>query len=233
MFFCFYIGKSYRYWFLTRESLSEEIRLLYRHYLVRVGVPKNEFWISVDREGLVKLTLLGHNWTNLNILKGIPLVELKISKTSVTDLTPLSQCTILRDLTLDNLKISDLSPIRYLPLEYLRITGTDIHDLSPITNMPLRVLLLTNTIITNLEVIAQTDITHLAFSPTKYPQEQIEKLRSSKIEVFNGCYDRERFWRFFDAGVWSGQYTINEIKQILDELGEDYSPRFPQRFEED
>ena len=215
----------------TNRVKKEQWALLTK-YLVEKGIPREYISGHVDDDGFIMLSLSDSPLSDLNILHGIPIRELTISETHVTDLSPLSHCTTLRELTMARLKIFDLSPLSHLPLEHLQISSTDVRDLSPITNMPLRLLWITNTAITNLEIIAQTDITHLVFSPNKYPKEQIEKLRSSKIEVFN-AKDRDLFWQLWDKGIWSGQCTIEEIKQIFDELGIDYSPRFPLRFEKD
>lgn len=52
------------------------------------------------------------------------------------DLALLAQCTNLRVLILDYQQITDISPLRGLPLEYLSLTGNEVSDLRPLVDCP-------------------------------------------------------------------------------------------------
>jgi len=183
------------------NEFQKEMHNLLYNYFIGLGISHGTFALFIDNNGLYHLRFGDSNLSDLNILKGMPLIELDISCTKVIDLTPLSRFKTLRELGLIRTKVSDLSPIQNLPLDILLIGGTDVRDLSPITNMPLRVLHIVDTVITNLDVIFQTDINYLDFDLNDFSKEQIEKLRNSKIEIFNG-YKHERFWREYDEGLW-------------------------------
>ena len=97
--------------------------------------------------------------SDLSDLRGLELIELNISETSVTDLTPLGEMQTLEKLDVSNSRvsdltalgalrlkaleckrcpISDLNPIRKMPLEALDLHGTRVSDLSPLIGMPIK-----------------------------------------------------------------------------------------------
>ena len=182
-------------------SLQDKMWLLFVEHLKKNGIKEKYIFGSIREDGLFNLSLVDSSISNLNILREIPFKELNLAKTKITDLTPLSLCQTLRRLDIIDTKVSDLSPLSKLPLDILEIGSTDVRDLSPITNMPLRVLHVFPTSITNLDIIFQTDIRNLTFDPNSFSNEQIKKLRNSKIEIIN-CYPKERFWREYDNGLW-------------------------------
>lgn len=61
---------------------------------------------------------------------------LDLSKTRLSELTPLSRLTNLRKLDVDSTEISDLSPLSQLTgLNWLDIDGTNVTDLSPLSEL--------------------------------------------------------------------------------------------------
>jgi Leucine-rich repeat (LRR) protein len=75
---------------------------------------------------------------DLSILKGAPIAMLTLQGSKVTDLTPLRELKELRFLQLNTDAISDLGPLRGLPLETLILSGAKFIDLSPLEGMPIK-----------------------------------------------------------------------------------------------
>ena len=76
---------------------------------------------------------------NLNVLQDLPVVELTLNSTSVTDLRPLAGLP-LEVLAISVTHVSDLTPLRAMKLRRLEIFNTDVTDLSPLIGMPLKEL---------------------------------------------------------------------------------------------
>src|SRR5262249_30712085 len=90
---------------------------------------------------LTSLNLQGlHGVRDLSPLKGMPLGFLSLWQTAVSDLSPLAEMKSLRGLELYGVPVSDLSPLRVLPLSALDIRGVRATDLSPIKALPLKEL---------------------------------------------------------------------------------------------
>jgi hypothetical protein len=88
-------------------------------------------------------------YSDLTLLKGMPLKSLNGSLTSVSDLTPLSGMP-LTDLFLDNTFISDLSPLEGMSLKVLNCSYSKVSSLAPLKRMHLRVLWCNHTQIADL-----------------------------------------------------------------------------------
>ncbi len=105
----------------------------------------------------------------------------------VTDLAPLKGVP-LEVLVLRGLPVRDLSPLRGLPLRYLDIRGTDVTDLSPLRSMPLETL---------------------GFSPSRIVKglESMRRMRSLTLIWYSrtgACAPAEVFWKMYDAGEFEG-----------------------------
>lgn len=196
------------------------IQLFIGKHLAKNGVKIKELMIWGD--GLCHLDISNSTISDLKILSGIPLEklhiagteitdlnplsafkelnELDISGTRVTDLAPLRELKRLRKLKMDSVKVSSLSPLIGLPLEELHIRKVSVQDLdlSPIVGMPLRVLCFPCTTVTNANVILQTDIQEILFSPSYIPAEQVNMLRAKNFLKINSYEDNNRFWQEFD-----------------------------------
>ncbi len=101
------------------------------------------------------------------------------------DLELLAQCTHLRVLVLDYQKITDLSPLANLPLEYLSLTGNQISDLSPLSGLAgLQVLDLGENPVRTAEVLAQlTALQEVTLEATGITS--VEMLEGSGIQSLN------------------------------------------------
>jgi hypothetical protein len=69
-------------------------------------------------------------------LAGLPLRSADLSRTGVSDLSPLANCP-LEELLIAGTPVADLSPLKGLKLTRLDIRGTRVADLSPLKGMPL------------------------------------------------------------------------------------------------
>jgi hypothetical protein len=76
---------------------------------------------------------------NLSPLKGLPLKQLDISGTEVSDLSPLRGMP-LEVFRCSYTEVNSLAPLARMPLTELYCDATPVKDLSALTNMPLRVL---------------------------------------------------------------------------------------------
>lgn len=84
---------------------------------------------------LTELDISGARVSDLSPLGGMPLAILAFGDTQVADVTPLRDMLSLRRMVCSDL-VSNLSPLKNLPLEYLR-AGPLVTDLSPLQGMPL------------------------------------------------------------------------------------------------
>jgi Leucine-rich repeat (LRR) protein len=72
-----------------------------------------------------------------------------LSKTPVVDIGPLALVSSLVSLTLEDTKVSDISPLKGHPLKRLHIGRTDVTDLTPLKWMRLTRLIFTPARITS------------------------------------------------------------------------------------
>ena len=132
------------------------------------------------------LDIVRSSITNLAMLDGYHIEGLEMSSQPVSNLTPLSGHTELRDLRTADTKVSDLTPILGLPLRTIYLARTKVKDVSPLAAM------------TTLEVIELPE-----------GAAGIEKLRAlPNLRRISYRWDRERkqvaqtaseFWAEFDA----------------------------------
>lgn len=79
----------------------------------------------------------GAKVSNLKFLEGRPhLTAVYLSDTQVSDLTPLKGLPI-KELYIERTKVRDLSPLRGMPLTKLYLTGAPVQDLGPLEGLPL------------------------------------------------------------------------------------------------
>jgi hypothetical protein len=76
-------------------------------------------------------------------------VAASLRESGISDLSPLKEMP-LRELDLQNNPVTDLSPLQGLPLEALYLEGTQVSDLQPLKGMSLRVLYLSGTKVRDL-----------------------------------------------------------------------------------
>jgi hypothetical protein len=78
--------------------------------------------------------------SDLSPVRGMPLEYLNLTALAVSDLSLLADVKSLRWLVLDDMPVSDLTPLRGLRLRKLSLKGIPATDLSPIKGMPLKAL---------------------------------------------------------------------------------------------
>jgi formylglycine-generating enzyme required for sulfatase activity len=81
--------------------------------------------------------------TSLQPLQDMPLVYLNLSYLPVRDLSLLANMTTLRDLILQEMPVSDLTPLQGLKLRWLAMVNNQVSDLSPLRGMELNAIGLT------------------------------------------------------------------------------------------
>ncbi|MHA3774720.1 protein kinase domain-containing protein [Verrucomicrobiota bacterium sgz303538] len=99
--------------------------------------------------------------TDLAPLQSMPLQELSLAGTGIYDITALSSLPELRTLRLEDTKVTNLSPLRGLPLHTLYLSRLEIHDLSPLRAMPLENLSISHLPATNLSALEGMPLKHL------------------------------------------------------------------------
>jgi serine/threonine protein kinase/Leucine-rich repeat (LRR) protein len=95
---------------------------------------------------LKHLELWGRNLSDLSPLEGAPLESLNFfysASPHVTNIEPLRMLP-LKTLSLDGTGVSDLAPLRGKPLTSLSLRNTPVEDLSPLEGMPIHTLYLGN-----------------------------------------------------------------------------------------
>jgi serine/threonine protein kinase len=81
---------------------------------------------------------LAQGISDLKPIRNMPLTYLNLTGLPVSDLSLLSRMKSLRDLYLDFMPVTDLTPLRGLGLNVLSIRDTRIQDLTPIEKLPLK-----------------------------------------------------------------------------------------------
>jgi hypothetical protein len=76
--------------------------------------------------------------SDLKPLEGMPLRYLNLYGLPVSNLSVLASMKSLRELYVDSMPVTDLTPVRGLSLIVLSFRGTRVEDLTPIQNLPLK-----------------------------------------------------------------------------------------------
>jgi Leucine-rich repeat (LRR) protein len=205
-------------------SSPADVRRTVDRYLDKKGVLYNS--LQVRQNGLCTLDFRHMNITDLSVLNKVPLGELNIANTSISDLAPLKGNKTLTYLDVGDTQVSDLSPLSGLPLTGLIVRNTqvtdlrpisgmqlqtldilnckDVTDLSPLTGMPLRWLNVAKTGVTDLSIVEDMPLKFLWFSPNKVTgglemlraKESFEKIGGESFHAMRP----ETFWDVYDEG---------------------------------
>ena len=128
---------------------------------------------------LEELTIKEMDVTDLSFLRRAPLCDslekLFLDKLTVTDFSAVAACKALRVLSLYKSPITDLAPLRGLPLRELYLASTPVKDLSDLAGMPLETLFFDLTPATDLTPL----LTLTSLKDVILPEqaEHIEELR--------------------------------------------------------
>jgi hypothetical protein len=121
----------------------------------------------------------------------------------VSDLAPLKGIP-LKELRLNGTPIRDLGPLKGMPLASLNIDGTKVSDLVPLENMPLHDLSILGISVSDVSPLHNALLTSLIFTPENITS-GIEVLRAMKSMVligpsYGGRLPPADFWKKYDAG---------------------------------
>ncbi|MCG6157591.1 leucine-rich repeat domain-containing protein [Rubinisphaera margarita] len=108
------------------------------------------------------------------------IIAANLARSGVTDLEPLKGLP-LKYLDLTLLSIDDLSPLAGMPLEELFLEGTQVTDLSPLKGMPLRVLRLEHTPVKDISPLAGMELNRLGLFDTQV--EDISVVKDMPLET--------------------------------------------------
>ena len=95
-------------------------------------------------------------------IEGGVVTELLINGKNVTDLSPVRSLVSLKVLSCTGGPLSDVSPLKGMPLTWLNLDDTQARDLSPLTGMPLTRLELKSTQVSDLEPLKGMSLTSLS-----------------------------------------------------------------------
>jgi serine/threonine protein kinase len=124
----------------------------------------------------VQIDLSGPNLRNIGALAGLPVSQLFLFDSYVTDLRPLKGLPITNLNLRGSQYIADISPLQGMPISLLDLSDTRISDIRPLTGMPLRSLYLDGTRVADISLLAQMDeLDTLGLSKT--PVSDISALR--------------------------------------------------------
>ena len=117
--------------------------------------------------------------------------------TQVSDISPLKGMP-LTDLLIQGTRVSDLAPLRGMQLRSFTATSSPIADLSPLEGAPLSNVSISKTKITNLAPLKDAPLVSIYFTPAAITN-GIEHLRANrKLQRINGM-SALAFWQKYDS----------------------------------
>jgi serine/threonine protein kinase len=160
---------------LLRQQRSSEALAIMRQFGPEKGVLYDS-WKTILAQA--KFPVSAKN-LHLNV-RG--LFTLTLSNVPVDDLTPLKDMP-LEKLVLSGTKVSDLTPLQNLPLTDLDLAGTKISDLIPLACLPLQILDLRDTRITDLTPLAAVPLQKLSLENA--PVQDLSPLQTTPLRSLN------------------------------------------------
>ncbi len=185
--------------------------------------------IKIDANQQIAISYVNKpDFTDLSLLRGLPIKSLTISQTGVHDLSPLEGMP-LTSLNIDDTKVLDLTPLRALPLvalscnrsrkfadlsplhgmqlQSLDFGFTSVADLAPLRGMPLTKLHCDNTQVKDVAVLAELPLLEEVMLPRGARNvellRKLTKLRYISYEwdaaTRHPSHSAEAFWKEFDA----------------------------------
>lgn len=201
--------------------IGEERKLLLDYWLARlkdlpVSAENPLAKRLIDREdGRLALDLSGTKVTDLSPLVGAPIAVLNLNGlTELTDLTPLSEMQSLKDLSvsdtqvadltplnslrlkrlhLDGSQVTDLSPLQKMLLEELNLRATRVADLSPLSGMPIRTLWIDQTPVRDFSPLAEMPLERCYLSNTQIADLTVLRGRPLKELALHGCANARHY----------------------------------------
>jgi hypothetical protein len=162
--------------------------------------------ITDDASGrLTGIVIAGVRLGTLEFLEGCPdLRKVSVRGAGISDLSPLRNLP-LTDLDVMDNNITDLAPIAAMPLQYLNIAGNPVESLAPVENAPLKTLLIGGTKIADLSPLRGVPLEELDIGgrdAVNRPGEPYYGLRApvSDLEPLRGAPLRYLRCEGFSAG---------------------------------
>ncbi len=170
---------------------------------------------TVNGLPLSELSCFGGGITDLTPVSGMPLYGLTLSGNwELTNLEPLKGMP-LTYFWCDNSQVADLSPLRGMPLKTLICHVTRVADLSPLKGMPLEELYCDHTLITDLAPLAGMKLKKLTFTPN--PElKGLQSIRQmdSLAEIGTGqdkMLPSSEFWKQYDQGAFNSPEDVKPV----------------------
>ncbi len=154
--------------------LGEENKLLVEYWLARLkdlpvsaGKPLKDR-LSVRDDGRLALDLSKTKITDLTPLASAPLAALKLSNcTELTDLAPLRGLNLI-ELNIGGTSVADLAPLRETTtLQKLEMAGSKVTDLSPLSTLRLKRLTVQDCEVSDLAALRQMPLDEINLGSTR------------------------------------------------------------------
>ncbi|MCB1275560.1 protein kinase [Prosthecobacter sp.] len=189
-----------------------------------------KFGFSKLSAGTYSLSIQNQPFSDLSMLKGVPISSLFLLGCPVTDLSPIAGLP-LDYLHLGDSQVADLSPLKGMPLKSLILHATKVSDLSPLAGMPLEKLLLSGcNQITDVAALAEIPTLKILTVPTSARNiELLRKLPNLERLAFQmmakdpwlPVTTTDEFWEEWDGLWWMRALNDAGVKytasRILDE----------------
>jgi hypothetical protein len=151
-----------------------------------------------------------HSWavdvdgpvTNLAVFANMDITELYLNDLRSSDISPLKDLR-LTHLLLGNATVPDLSPLTNMPLAQIWLWYTEVDDLTPLAHTPLKSIFLVNTGVTDLSPLEGLRLRDIVFTPHEITN-GIDVVRAMPIREIGTnlltLLPAAEFWRKYDAG---------------------------------
>jgi Leucine-rich repeat (LRR) protein len=118
--------------------------------------------------------------SDLSPLKGMKLVNLYLPGIKTVDLTALSDMKTLKDLSISDTEISDLSALKGLNLTGLNLSGTQVYDLAPLKGMKLTWMTCSGAKVSDFSPLDGMPLKELNLAETKVSDASLSQLKDCK-----------------------------------------------------
>jgi len=155
---------------------------------------------------LSELACFGGGATDLTVISGMPLSALVVSGNwDLTQLGPLKGMP-LTVFACDNTQVSDLSPLSGMPLKQLTFHVSQVADLSPLKGMPLEHLNCDRTLVSDFTPLAGMKLKRLTFTPSPNLKGVQAIRQMDSLAEIGTAYDKlmpaKEFWKKNDEGAF-------------------------------
>lgn len=121
--------------------------------------------------------------TSIEAIAGPKLANLDGSRTRITDLAPLQRCERLRQLSIADTAVQDISALAGLPLENVILDGSMVSDLGPLQGAPITNLMLRGVPVTSLAPLTGMPLKRLEIVGTRVAS--LMPIAQSPIQVLD------------------------------------------------